>query len=196
MNQALKIDSKKREAYALKGSIYMDLENYELAKSSYITATQQDPNFYEAWLHLAILYHKEKNPICLEYYQTAYELQPSDAELLYSWAFAEEFFGNTEDAKTLYRKLSDDEDRYYKARGYFHLGHIKQRLENEVDSALFFYSKAIDTQKDYVEAYHNRGMCYELKGNIYSARDEYLNALKYDKTFQLSIDAYNKLSKK
>ena len=132
----------------------------------------------------------------MEYYQTAYELQPSDAELLYSWAFAEEFFGNTEDAKTLYRKLSDDEDRYYKARGYFHLGHIKQRLENEVDSALFFYSKAIDTQKDYVEAYHNRGMCYELKGNIYSARDEYLNALKYDKTFQLSIDAYNKLSKK
>lgn len=196
VNQALKIDSKKREAYALKGSIYMDLENFELAKSSYITATQQDPEFYEAWLHLAIIYHKENNPICLEYYQTAYELQPKDSELLYSWAFAEEFFGKTEKAKALYRKLLTDEDRYYKSRGYFHLGHIKQRVENEVDSALFFYSKAIDTKKDYVEAYHNRGMCYELKGNVYSARDEYLNALKYDKEYQLSIDAYNKLSNK
>lgn len=194
VNEALKIDVKKREAYALKGSLYMDLEKYDLAKSSYETAVQQDPEFYEAYLHLAIIYHKELNPVCLEYYQTAYELNPSDPELLYSWAFALEFFGKTDESKEKYRLLAENEDRFYKSRGFFHLGHIKQREENQIDSALYFYTKAIDNKKDYVEAYHNRGMCYELKGNIQSAKREYLEALKYNKEFQLSIDAYNKLA--
>lgn len=196
VNEALKIDVKKREAYALKGSIYMDLENYKLAKSSYETAVQQDPEFYEAYLHLAMIYDKEKNPICLEYYQTAYELNSTDPELLYSYAFALEWYGKVNESKDLYRKMAENEDKYYKSRGLFHLGHIKQRLENQIDSAIFFYSQAIFTQKDYVEAYHNRGMCYELKGDIQSARQEFLEALKYDEEFQLSIDAYNNLLKK
>ena len=195
VNQALKIDKKKREAYALKGSIYMDMKNYELAKSSYETAVQQDPGFYEAYFHLAVIYHHEQNPICIEYYQTAYELNPTDPEFLYSYAFATEFFGKNEEAKVLYRKLAEDNERYYKARGLFHLGHIKQRVENQIDSALYFYSQAINNQKDYVEAYHNRGMCYELKGNITSAKQEYLEALKYDEEFQLSIDAFNRLNR-
>lgn len=196
VNEALKIDVKKREAYALKGSLYMDLENYKLAKSSYETAVQQDPEFYEAYLHLAIIYHKEKNPLALEYYQTAYELNPSDPELLYSWAFALETFGKKEEAIQKYRMMLEQNDRFYQARGNFHLAHIKQRDGVEIDSALYYYSRAIDLQKDYVEAYHNRGMCYELKKNYQSAKQEYLEALKYDDEFQLSIDAYNRISKK
>lgn len=195
VNEALKVDVKKREAYALKGSLYMDLEQYDLAKSSYETAVQQDPNFYEAYLHLAIIYHKEKNPICLEYYQTAYELNTKDPEFLYSYAFALEFFGKIEESKKMYRIMAKNEDKYYKARGLFHLGHIKQREENQLDSAVYFYSQAINNQKDYVEAYHNRGMCYELKGDIQNAKQEYLTALKYDNEFQLSIDAFNKLNR-
>lgn len=203
VNEALKIDVKKREAYALKGSLYIDLENYKLAKSSYETAVQQDPEFYEAYLHLGMLYEKEKNPICLEYYETAYKLNPKDPELLYSLAFSTQYFGEIEKdgskidlSKSMYRKLTENEDKYYKSRGFFHLGHLKQRLENEIDSAIFFYSKAIDSKKDYVEAYHNRGMCYELKGDFQSARQEFLTALKHDEEFQLSIDAYNRIEKK
>lgn len=195
LNQALRIDPKKREGYALKGSIYMDLEKYDLAKSSYETAVQQDPNYYEAYLHLAIIYHKERNPICLEYYQTAYELNPKDPEFLYSYAFALEFFNKIDESKAMYRLLAKNEEKYYKSRGLFHLGHIKQRLENQVDSAIYFYSQAISNQNDYVEAYHNRGMCYELKGDKENAKNEYLTALKYDEEFQLSIDAFNKLNR-
>lgn len=195
VNQALKIDTKKREAYALKGSIYMDLEKYDLAKSSYETAVQQDPNFYEAYFHLAVIYHHEQNPLCLEYYQTACELNPEDPELLYSYAFALEYFGKLKEAKQKYQQLTKDDERYYQSRGFFHLGHIKQRLDNEIDSALFYYSKAIDVLPSYVEAHHNRGMCYELKGDQQSAKQEYLEALKYDEGFELSLQAYNKLNR-
>jgi len=193
VNEALRIDPKKREAYALKGSIYLDLENYKLAKSSYETAVQQDPTFYEAYLHLAMIYHREANPLSLEYYQTAYELKPNDAELLYSLAFAQESFGKWNEALENYRLLAENKDAYYKSHGLFHIGHIKQRKTNEIDSALHYYSQAIKTDKQYVEAYHNRGMCYEIKGNIQSAKLEYMTAIRLDKNFQLSIDAYQKL---
>lgn len=195
VNEALKIDKAKRDAYALKGSLYFDLENYALAKSSYETAIQQDPKFYEAYFHLAVLYHRENNPICLEYYQTAYELDPTDAEFLYSYAYALQYFKKYDEAKVLYRKMEHEKDKYYRSRGYFHLGFLKQNLENDVDSAIYFYSEAINSIKGYVEAYHNRGMCYEKKGDIQSAKQEYLEALKYDDQFQLSIDAFNKLNK-
>ncbi|HNS42988.1 MAG TPA: tetratricopeptide repeat protein [Taishania sp.] len=195
VNKALKIDKKKREAYALKGSLYVDLENYSLAKSSYETAIQQDPNFYEAYFHLAALYHRENNPICLEYYQTAYELNKTNPEFLYSYAYALESFEKYDDAKVYYRKMEQEKEKYYRARGYFHLGYLKQNLENQVDSAIYFYSEAINTMKNYVEAYHNRGMCYEKKGLIQEAKQEYMSALKYDDKFQLSIDAYNKLDR-
>lgn len=195
INEALKVDKTKREAYALKGSIYFDLENYALAKSSYETAIQQDPKFYEAYFHLGVLYHRDNNPICLEYYQTAYELDPSNTEFLYSYAFALEYFKKYDEAKVLYRKMEQSKDKYYRSRGYFHLGYLKQNLENDVDSAIYFYSEAINSIKGYVEAYHNRGMCYERKGDYQSAKQEYLEALKYDDEFQLSIDAFNKLNK-
>jgi len=193
VNDALRIDPKKKEAYALKGSLYLDLKNYKLAKSSYETAIQQDPTFYEAYLHLAVLYHQEANPIALEYYQTAHELQPKDPELLYSLAFAQETFGKWDEAKENYHLLSDNKDKFYKARAFFHLGHIKQRKENEIDSALYYYSQAIKMQKNYVEAYHNRGMCYELQGNIQSAKREYTQAIQLDKNFSLSSEALERL---
>ncbi|MCO5259915.1 MAG: tetratricopeptide repeat protein [Crocinitomicaceae bacterium] len=195
VNEALKVDAKKREAYALKGSLYLDMENYALAKSSYETAIQQDPNFYEAYFHLAALYHREDNPICLEYYQTAYELNQSDPEFLYSYAYALDYFQKFDEAKVLYRKMEHEKEKYYRARGYFHLGYLKQNEEKDIDSAIYFYTQAINNLKGYVEAYHNRGMCYERKGMKQEAKQEYLEALKYDDKFQLSIDAFNKLNK-
>ena len=98
-------------------------------------------------------------------------------------------------AKVLYRKMEQSKDKYYRSRGYFHLGYLKQNLENDVDSAIYFYSQAINSIKGYVEAYHNRGMCYERKGDFQSAKQEYLEALKYDDEYPLSIEAFNKLNK-
>jgi len=196
VNEAIRINPKKREAYALKGSIYLDLENYKLAKSSYETAVQQDPTFYEAYLHLATIYHRESNPLSLEYYQTAYELKPEEPELLYAWAFAQETFGKWTEAIENYRTLSANDDDFYKAHGLFHIGHIKQRKTDEIDSAVYYYSQAINHKKDYVEAHHNRGMCYEKKGDIQSAKQEYMEAIRIDKDFQLSIEAYERLISK
>ena len=76
INRALKIDSRYRDAYTMKGSNYLLLSKLnpekdgtpskkymDLTKSSYETAVQQDPKFFEAYLMLGSLYESEGNEI-------------------------------------------------------------------------------------------------------------------------------------
>lgn len=193
VDAALRIDPKKRDAYVFKGSMFLLMGDMDKAKSSYETAVQQDPNFYEGYLRLGAIYHSEKNPICLEYYTTAYKLMPSDPETIYSLAYAYEQFGGYKEAEQLYREMAQlEDDKYYIARGLFHLGYLKQFQEKDLDSAIYYYTSAIDTKTDYVEAYHNRGVCYEGKGDKQSALFNYGKALHYDPNFEISREAAQK----
>ncbi len=195
INEALKVDDKNRDAYVYKGTLYRSTGKIDLAKSSYETAIQMDPKYYEGYIFLASIYQNERNPVSLEYYKTAYELKPID-ELLYAYAYALEDFGKIEEAKSYYRKLASSSNGNYGAVGNFHLGCVKQLREMEIDSAIYFYTVAVDLDKDYLEAYHNRGMCFEEKKDVQNAMFNYLEALKVDPEFELSKKAYERIRKR
>lgn len=193
-NEALKIDPHYRDAYVFKGSIYLNIGDTELAKTSYETAVQQDPKFYEGYIMLGNIYSSEKNLVAIEYYTTAQKIAPEELETTYALAYAQEEFDQLEEATRNYRLLSQNgNDRYYEARGLFHLGYIKQFAERDIDSALFFYASATRTDPTYVEAYHNMGLCYEEKGNKSQALLNYSNALKQNPNFTLSKEAAERL---
>lgn len=186
INRALKIDRHYRAAYILKGSNYMALGNRDKAISSYETAIQQDPNFYEAYFFVANIYEAEGNPQCIDYFRNAYELRPDYREFEYRLAFAKENFGELEGAKEHYRSLTKDTSDFYANRGYFHLGHIKQFKEEDLDSAMFFYRKALEKEPRHVESWHNLGMCFDYMGDKTQALKSFAKALKYNPEFTLS----------
>jgi len=192
-NEALRIDPKVRDAYVLKGTAYMILENTELAKSSYETAVQQDPNFYLAYFRLAQIYQAENNPQCVEYFVTAQKLNPNDLEFKYQVAFSKETHGQIEGAKEMYREMATDTVDIYVSRGLFHQGYIKQFVENDLDSALYFYKSALETEPRYVEAWYNLALAHESKGNISQALTAYGNCLKYNPEFEAARIRANKL---
>jgi tetratricopeptide (TPR) repeat protein len=156
----------------------------DLAKSSYETAVQQDPEFFEAYLMLGSIYQSEKNPICIEYYTTAVQIKPKNADVLYSLAYAKQEFGQTDDAVRLYRKMFLLDTTY--AEAMFQIGHIKQFNEGDLDSAIYYYNSALQTEPRFVEAWHNLGLCYEFKGDKSHALQSYAKALKYDPKFEKS----------
>lgn len=194
INTALKINPRYRDGYVLKGTIYLQIGNKDLAKSSYETAVQQDPKFYEAYLMLGTIYESEKNPICLEYYTTASKIQPKNPDVLYALAYANQNFNNLNQAKRLYRKMIQIDTNYCEA--LFQLGYIKQNMEMERDSAIYFYKSALKTNHRYVEAWHNLGLCYEEMGDISNALQSFSKALKYDPNFELSRKEAEILKKK
>jgi tetratricopeptide (TPR) repeat protein len=184
INQALRIDPKFRDAYLLKGSIYRNLGNFERAVSSYETAVQQDPNFTVGYLWLGSLYEMKQDPICIEYYTTAYRLEPKNPDVIYSLAYAKQIFGKEKAATSLYRKMIRLDSTYFDA--YFQIGYMKQFSEKDLDSALYYYDKVVEIQPRHVESYHNMGVIYEDRKDITNALFSYAKALKNNPDFELS----------
>jgi tetratricopeptide (TPR) repeat protein len=186
INKALKINPRFREAYQLKGSIYRALGNRDLMVSSYETAIQQDPEFYEGYIMLGAIYQGEQNKLCIEYFTTAAKLKPREPEAKYSLAFAKQHFGKEDDAAAMYREMTKDTSDYYASQAWFQLGHMKQFLFGDLDSAQFFYAKAIRVEPRLYQAYHNMGICYDLQGDKTNALKSFSKALKYNPEFEFS----------
>lgn len=186
LNKALKIDRHYRDAYVLKGTNYMTMGQKEKAISSYETAVQQDPEFYEAYFFLANIYEADGNRQCVEYYRNALDLKPDSREIRYKLAYAQQNFGDMELALQNYRVLARDTMDFYANRGYFHQGYIHQFEREDIDSAVFFYNQALKAEPRHVESWHNLGMCYDVLGNKTRALQSFAKALKYNPEFQLS----------
>jgi tetratricopeptide (TPR) repeat protein len=193
INEALRINKKYRDAYIMKGTIYLSLGDNDKAKSSYQTALDQDPNFYEAALRLGLIYQSEGDRYCIEYFTTATQLRPNSVEALYNLAYAYQEFNQFEEALATYRLMQKKEPTF--TPSLFQQGYIKQFNQNQIDSAMYFYNSCLSKEPRYVEAWNNLGLCYETKGDRLEAIKYYKNALKYDKDFTLSKDALKRLSR-
>lgn len=191
-NEALRIDPKFRDAYVLKGTTYMMLKNKDLAKSSYETAIQQDPDFFAAYFILGQIYQSENNPVCVEYFTTAHELEPDNLEVKYQVAYTRDTYGQTEGAKEMYREMASDTVDLYVSKGLFHQGRIHYREDN-IDSAMYFYKSALETDPMFVQAWYNLGLCHQSKGNKEKALKAYSNCLKYDPEYTLARDKANEI---
>lgn len=193
VNEALRIDPKLKNAYVLKGTTYMKLGNIKLAKSSYETAIQQAPEFYEAYFLLGQIYQSENDKKCIDYFVTAQKLKPENLEFKYQVAFSKETFGLFEEAKQMYREMASDTVDVYVSRGLFHQGYIKQFNDMEIDSAIYYYKSALQTEPRFVEAWYNLGICLEEQGNRSKALAAYANCLKYNPEFEVARTRANKL---
>ena len=192
-NEALRIDPKYRDAYVIKGSTYLLLGNVDLAKSSYETAIQQDPKFFEAYFLLGQIYQSENDPLCIEYFNSAHELQPDQMEFTYQLAYSKQMFNQIESAKEIYREMATDTSDLYVSRALFHQGYIQHFVDKNIDSAKYFYISALETEPRMYEAWHNLGMCHEAKGDRLKAIKSYANALKHNPEFELSREAAERL---
>ena len=200
INKVLRIDRKYRDAYVLKGTNYRLMGRMEEAKSSYETAVSLDPEYFIGYFFLANIYESEGNyQQSVQYFQNALELKPKPAEMsseiLYRLAAAQKMLADEkqdldelERAKKYYRSLSNDTIDFYANRGYFHLAHIHQFIHEDIDSAVYYYNKALQEEPRHVESWHNLGMCYDYAGNKTKALQSFAKALNYNPGFTMSKD--------
>jgi tetratricopeptide (TPR) repeat protein len=139
------------------------------------------------YFELGRIYQMEQNPICIEYFTTAFALEPHDPEVRYQLAYAKQHFGQIDNAKVIYRKMVADTIDFYGAQALFQLGHIKQFVDGDFDSAKYFYAEATRRDTAYVEAWHNLGVCSDLTGDKERALRSFGKALKHsNQQFTLS----------
>ena len=87
LNAVLRQAPLNHEAYWMKGMIYRDQGNAENAKSSFQTAVEVNPNFFDGFIALGLAYAADMDTLAIGFFETAKELRPQSVEARYNLAY-------------------------------------------------------------------------------------------------------------
>lgn len=193
-NEALRIDPRQPRGYFLKGWVHAEAGDTALAISSYQTAVEQDPQFYEAYMSLGLLLASRHDPLAMQYYNTALEIQPRSVEALYDMAMFAQEHGNDSLALRCYDRIKEIEPNY--PRAWYNTGFVLLEHKRDLVAARAQFNRAIELLPDYTEAYYSRGLTYELEGRLDSALKDYKQALVLVPGFTLPAEGLGRLEAK
>jgi len=190
-NEALKIDKHRAKAYFIKGFVYKESGDTAKAISSFQTCVEQEPENYDAFMQLGLLFESKKNKLAAQYYSDALRLNPKSIEALYDRAMyyqeTEDFNQSIEDYTAILQIDPNFKDAHYNL-GYIHLVYLKV-----YDQAIRHFTDAIRCDPYFVKAYYNRGLCYEQVGDIAAAAADYKQALSIAPTYDPAIQGLKRV---
>lgn len=183
-NEALRIDKNKAKAYFIKGFVYKEAGDTAKSISSYTTVIELEPDNYDAYMQLGVIYGARGNDLAIQYYSNALRVNPSSVEALYNRGLYYQESGQLEKAEGDYLTIIAKNPGYQDA--YYNLGFIALVNKDDYAEAIKQFSKAINIEQNYVEAFYNRGLSYEYSGDKNSAIKDYKSALAIFPNYSLA----------
>lgn len=186
INAALQVDDRLDEAYFLKGRLYLETGDTAKAASSFQTAAEVNPDRYDAFIQLGLLYASAHDDLALEYFRTARSLRPNSIEALYDEAVylqehAERDTSRYREALNLYGLILELDGS--NASAAFNKGFIYLEFLADYASAERWFDEAIARLPYYHQAHYNRGLAIESQGREQDALEAYDAALTIDPTY-------------
>jgi tetratricopeptide (TPR) repeat protein len=192
-NEALKIDKHKAKAYFIKGFVFKESGDTSNAISSFQTCVEQEPENYDAYIQLGLLYGARHNKLATQYYSSALRLNPASTEALYNRGLFYQDHGDLDKAVADYKMILQIDPAFKDA--HYNMGYINLVYLKNYRQAVAEFSDAIRLGKYYVEAYYNRGLSYEKLGDKAAAEADYKTALGIDPGYKLAIAGMKRLKK-
>ena len=184
INDALREDDQLPQAYFLKGFIYKELGDTTLAKSSFQTATEVNPNHFEAYMELGNLYAYEKDPLAQDYFETAIQINPKSAEAYYNKGMYLQTTGKYDEALDVYRDMINSDKNNF--LGYYNSGYIYLTEYLDYKTAQAYFDSVLMIKPAYVDALYNKGLCAEEMGKDGEAESIYRQVLDIDPQYDLA----------
>lgn len=186
INNALRVNEQLPFAYYMKGRIYKETGDTVLAASSYQTAIEVDPDYYDAYIEIGLLYGAAKSDLAIEYFSTALEIRPKSVEAMYNLAYHYMVTANgqrerLDKAFHLYDRITEVDPENATApynKGFIYLEYLQQ-----YDSAAFWFGEATKLRPGYFQAFYNRGLALESLERKEEALVEYNRALSLQPDF-------------
>jgi tetratricopeptide (TPR) repeat protein len=191
--KALKIDNLTAKADFINGMALKDMGDTVKAVKSFEKAIEKDQQYFFAYMQLGLMYSAKHSRLAIDYFNNALNLNPKSTEALYALAFFYQENKEYNKAIEKYTMITQVDPKNKQA--YYNLGYIHLVYLQVYDVAIKYFTNAIQCDPNYAEAYYNRGYCFELLGNINSARADYQEALKIRNNYQRAIDGMNRLDK-
>jgi tetratricopeptide (TPR) repeat protein len=151
----------------------------------------QNPKEVIAHSALAYFFQERLDPIAVSYYKNALELKPNDKILNYNLGKLYQDLGELELAKEQYENLIVIDANSYPA--YNNLGYIALVYEDNYEAAVRHFSKAIELDPEYDQAWCNRGIAYFYLQEWQKARADFMQCKKINPDNEAAIAELNRL---
>jgi tetratricopeptide (TPR) repeat protein len=193
-DNALRIDKTNAKAYFIKGFMFKETGDTTRAVSSFQTAVEQNPEYFDAFIQLGNLFSLKKSALALEYYNKALNLRKNSEEALYGVAMFFQENDNVDSAEAIYHKILETSPDYKEA--LFNIGYINLIYNDNFNKALDYFAAVNRLDTSDIRATYNRGLCFEkLKQKDLAERD-YRKALQHNPEYELAKEGLKRLGKK
>ncbi len=193
LEKVLLIDTYNPKAYFIRAWVYKEEKDTNAAIRSYLAAVEQKSDYFEAYEELALLYHHKHDPLAINYYKNAMNIQPENIHVLYNLAMFYQEMGDDEQAIVYYKMILQINPSYKYA--LHNIGWIYMLEQEKYDEAIAFFTKSIEIDSNYIEAIYNRGLAFENLKQYDNARQDYAYTLKLNDKYMLAIEGLNRLDK-
>ena len=165
----------------------------------------QDPREVLAHSDLAYYFQERLDPLAISYYKNALDVSPNDKILNYNLGKLYQDLGALEMergkpfknivefelAKEQYKNLIAIDPRSYPA--YNNLGYIALVYEDNYEEAIRYFTKAIELDSLYDQAWCNRGIAYFYLEDWQNARADFLQSRRINPYNEGAIKELNRL---
>lgn len=186
-------DPQNRTALFMKGFIYKEMGDTANAVTLLRKVCDLYPNYEPAFEELGVLYSLHHDPLALEYLNTALRIEPNNTNALYALAMYYQDLNQMDKAEEAYKQILDINANHKES--WHNRGYIELFTYGDYAQAIDFFTRAIQCDSTYAEAWVNRGCAYELSGDRQHANDDFHTALELDHTFQPAIDGIKRINK-
>lgn len=194
LNTAIAKDPQNADIYFFKGNVFKEMKDTARAISSFQTATELNPQYYDAYVQIGLLLKQRNDKNAEKYFDNAIKVKENAEDALYAKANLQK-----EEGLKLYDagKISQASERLQTAiktfkqaiaanhrntEAYMGVAFCYYQIDS-VQEAYEYYDKAIKISPLYAGAYFSKGLCAEDLGKINEAIMLYENCLNIDPDF-------------
>lgn len=190
-DKAIDLDKLNPLPYSIKAYTYAEAGDTINAIKNYLEVIDKDQRNYDAYIQLGLIYSTKGNPIAIDYFNNALNIDPQSVEALYALAMFFQTHEDIENTISVYNRLLVIEpDNVY---ANYNLGYVNLVLLGDSETALGYFEKASLINPNYFQALYNLGYCYELQGNYAEARRLYNTVLEIEVNYEKAIAGLNRI---
>jgi tetratricopeptide (TPR) repeat protein len=193
LNQANEVDRFYAPAFFSKALIFKETGDTARAIISFQIAVEREPDYYDAYMQLGLLYAEQNDSLAIAYYNNALRIIPDSYEAQYARAMFYQQSKQFEQAIQHYKQMLTEQSGNLPFVHY-NLGYIEMVYYGNYIEAKARFDTTLMI-KQYPEALYNRGFCAEKLGDTSAALADYKQALASNPKFELAQKGLARLNK-
>ena len=196
IDEATKLNAYNPTGYLIKAFCYKDKRDTANYLRMLYLVKDQNPKEIKVHLELGYYYQQKKSPEAIPHYQNALIIDPNNEEVHYNLGQLYYELDDIENAKEQYNILiSLDTKSIYSKNALYNMGYIAMNVDKDLNEAINYFSKAIEQDNLFAQAYQARGEAYENLQKYDEARSDYEKCLKIDINNEAALAGLNAIDK-